>query len=254
MSRTLSVHSDTERLADAVAARISERAREAAARNGRFTLCLSGGNTPRTTLTLLGSRYASRIPWQVTEIFWGDERTLPADHPDNHFAVASGSFLSNVPIPAGNIHRIRGEAGDLEGAAAEYEAILYERFGESGPAFDVTLLGMGRDGHCASTFPGSAACGERTRIVLAHEVVKYGVPMRRITLTVPALAASKEILFLVAGGDKAAMLASVLGAAADVPARWVDEAASKVTWFVDEAAAAHLTRESDRLGWGCRPA
>jgi 6-phosphogluconolactonase len=224
---------------------IAELAGRPVDREGRFTLCLSGGSTPRETYALLAApQLADEIPWPGVHIFWGDERCIPLERPDNHFTMTSDLLFSKVPIPAENIHRMRGEADDPEEAARDYELELIRFFGlKRGeiPRFDLVLLGMGEDGHCASLYPGTAGLAERGDLVVAHYV-----PQReghRLTLTLRVLNNARQIIFLVTGESKAEALKAVLDGEndeADLPAGRVRPRKGKVRWLVDRAAAGLL--------------
>jgi 6-phosphogluconolactonase len=158
--------------------------------------------------------------------------------------MASRLMLSRVPLPAENVHRARGEAIDSAKSAAEYEKTLRDFFGldaSATPVFDLVVLGMGEDGHTASLFPGSDGWRESKRLVVAHDVVKRGERVRRLTMTNRVLTAARQLLFLVAGISKSEMLASVLEGEAPVPAREVDLAARERVWIVDHNAASLLT-------------
>ncbi len=246
MAESICVCADPEALAEQAARHIAEAARRAVAERGGFTLCLSGGDTPAPTYERLAAGPDS-MPWEHVHVFWGDERCIPLERPDNHHTMATRHMLSKVPIPPGNVHRAHGEAADPRAAADAYEALLRRFFaaGSPFPVFDLVLLGMGEDGHVASLFPGSDGLAERTRWVADHDIVKRGQPAHRLTLTVPALAAAREVVLLVSGELKAEMLAAVVEREADVPAREVTSGAAEVLWLVDREAASAL--RSDRL-------
>lgn len=226
---------DPEALARVAA---SEIARRAAAAPGRFSLALAGGSTPRRTYELLAAApRREEVPWARVEVFFGDERCVPPDSPDSNYGMARRALLDLVPVPASSVHRIRGEEPDPEGAAAAYEEELRSALGAGG--LDLALLGMGPDGHVASLFPGSDALAETRR--LARAVVAPASPARRITLTLPALAASGAVIFLVAGAEKAERVAEVLGGRAPwLPAARVHPAGGDALWLLDAAAASRL--------------
>ena len=153
------------------------RLREAVRANGRFTVALSGGSTPKTLYSLLATK--PDIPWDKIYFFWGDERHVPPDHPESNYRMANEALLSKVPVRAENIFRIHAEEKDAAAAALQYEQTLKDFFhlspGEF-PRFDLILLGMGPDGHTASLFPGTAALNETQRLVVANWVreIQYG--------------------------------------------------------------------------------
>jgi 6-phosphogluconolactonase len=245
VTSTTCICADSDELAERSAERIAGAANEAVAQRGRFTLCLSGGDTPAATYARLGSERVDEIPWRAVHVFWGDERCIPLERPDNHFTMATELMLSRVPIPPENVHRARGEAPDPAAAATEYEALLRGFFnpGDGGvPIFDLVLLGMGEDGHVASLFPGSAGWRERDRWAVDHYVIKRGERVRRLTLTMPLITAAREVMILVSGEHKADAVAGVLQGTVDLPAAQVNAEASCVRWMLDAKAAGALDR------------
>jgi len=237
------VFSDRQALIRAAAERIVASAAEATAARGRCLLSLSGGSTPRPVYELLASpTEARRIDWSRLQLFWGDERCVPPDHPDSNYRMTREALIDHVPIPPDNVHRIRGEDRPEEAAIA-YERLLRTFFG-SGAApersFNLVLLGMGADGHTASIFPGSPAVSESRRWSMPVHVARPR-EMWRVTLTAPVLNAAAEVIFLVAGADKAARLREVLrDEAPSLPARLIAPPHGVVRWMVDAAAAAKL--------------
>jgi 6-phosphogluconolactonase len=208
----------------------------AAARPVRVSL--SGGSTPRALFERLASDdVRGRFPWPRVSWFWGDERFVPHDHPDSNYRMARDAMLAKVPVPPGNVHPVPVD-GDPEDAALRYERTLMEAYGATTldparPLFDVTLLGLGADGHTASLLPGEPVLDERRRWVAA---VAHGRPEVRITTTYPAIESSRWVAFLVAGRDKAAMLREIRGGGSRVPAARV-RPTGELLWFVDRAAA-----------------
>ncbi len=192
-----------ERLADAVARHIVARAADAISATGRFTLALSGGSTPRAAYSRLatGDWGLATGDWRLVHVLWGDERCVPPDDPRSNYRMAKEALLDRVPIPAHQIHRIRGE-DDPEQAAAEYERELRVLLGSEGP--DLVLLGLGEDGHTASLFPGQAAVHETARWVMA--VPAPDATMWRITLTPAVLNPARNVTFVVSGANKSARL------------------------------------------------
>ena len=135
---------------------------------GRFAVALAGGSTPRALYALLadaGAPYRETLPWARTHVFFGDERAVPPDHPESNYGMVRDALLARVPVPPGNVHRIRGEE-EPEVAARGYEDELRSFFGRA-IRFDLVLLGLGVDGHTASLFPGSPALEEASRLVAA---------------------------------------------------------------------------------------
>ncbi len=241
----LFICSDASDLSRRAARRFVDIARETVAKQGKFTVCLSGGNTPRETYSLLACEpLRNEVPWPHVYIFWGDERCIPSDHLDNHNRMASDVLLSKVPIPTENVYRIRGEVTDPVAAANEYDALLRSFFGLATgdfPRFDLILLGMGADGHMASLFPGTEALRETQRLVIPNYVPKLDAT--RMTLTLPVLNHAHYIMFLVAGESKADAVRAVFEASDDqpkLPAEYVRPEKGTVAWLVDEAAAKRL--------------
>jgi len=193
---------------DALARRIADWMLEVVtAKEGAFTVALSGGSTPRRLYQLLaGPPYCYGFPWSRTHWFWGDERFVPHDDALSNYRMVQEALLSHAPIPAINIHPIPTESISPEAAASAYERELKSFYGSdrldpARPLFDVTLLGLGPDGHTASLFPGTAVLAERDRWV----AVVGAESKTRITLTYPALESSGRVAFLVAGKEKRAI-------------------------------------------------
>jgi 6-phosphogluconolactonase len=242
--RTIDVVPDGAALARAGAEQFVAAAGRAIAARGRFAVALSGGSTPRAMHTLLaGEAFDRRLNWSRVHLFFGDERCVPPDNPESNYRMARETLIDHVPVPAANVHRLRGE-DDPAGAAADYEADLRTFFGVSAaPRFDLIFLGMGDNGHTASLFPGQPAVHEQVRWVVAADVAAAG--MWRLTLTPVALNAAAEVTFLVSGGDKAEMVQKVLDGPYQpdlLPAQIVNPSNGQLRWLVDQAAAARLRR------------
>ncbi|NJM08737.1 6-phosphogluconolactonase [Candidatus Gracilibacteria bacterium] len=241
---TIETYSDLNALASGVANRIADVARRAIAARGRCTIALAGGSTPRPIYQQLAA--ANDIDWQWVTLFWGDERCVPPDHQDSNFHMAQETLLAQVAIPAAQIFRMRGE-GEPQAAASAYTRDLMQVFGgdpQSGPppeGFDLILLGMGSDGHTASLFPGTPAVDEQQAWVVAQHVPH--VDAWRITLTYPVINAAHNVVFAVAGADKAARVQEILastGQPGALPAARVQPAGDLI-WALDQAAAAHAS-------------
>jgi len=237
---TLRVLDSLDAVARAAAQWVHDRAWAAANARGRFTLALSGGNTPRALYRRMAD--GPRLPWDLTVFCFGDERNVPPDNAESNARMARETLTAQPFVNQSSVYRIKGEL-PAEEAAADYEQTLRKLFpGTTGfPSFDLVLLGLGPDGHTASLFPHSPALTERTRWVAANWVEKFHT--HRITLTFPVLNAAAEVLFLVVGEDKAWALKEVLrGSApvAEIPARGIVPTAGRVTFLVDRAAAAGL--------------
>ncbi len=211
----------------------------ALAARGEFRISLSGGSTPQRLYELLAAPpYRDVFPWTRVQCFWGDERFVPKSDARSNYRMAREALLSRVPIPPANIHPIPTEGLTPEEAALSYERTLQSHYGATAldparPLFDVTLLGLGQDGHIASLFPGSEELLDRTRWVVAVTGV---APEPRISLTRPVLESSRHVAFLVAGGEKRAILERVRERDRALPAARL-EPAGTVRWFVDAEAA-----------------
>jgi 6-phosphogluconolactonase len=230
-----------EILADppALASRVAEWMTAAAiAAKEPFRVSLSGGSTPRALYELLASdEFRPRFPWPRVSWYWGDERFVPYDHPESNFRMTREAMLAKAPVPPGNIHPVPFE-GSPEEAASRYERTLQEAYGSAvldptRPLFDITLLGLGSDGHTASLLPGEPVLQERQRWVAA---VSHGRPEIRITMTYPAIESSRQVAFLVAGREKAAIMGAIRAGGSQVPAARV-RPVGELTWFIDRAAA-----------------
>jgi 6-phosphogluconolactonase len=196
---------------------------------GACALCLAGGRTPEPVYRALAS--ASGVDWKRVDVFFGDERAVPPDHPDSNYLMVYRALLSRVAVPAGQVHRMAAERSDREAAAREYERSLP-------PRLDILVLGMGQDGHTASLFPGSAALDERHRLVVP--VIGAKAPAERLTITPPVIEAARRVAVIAAGEDKAAMVARAIEgplAPKEVPV----QLARRGSWFLDQAAAGWLT-------------
>ncbi len=214
-------------------------AREAANEHGGFALALSGGSTPKALYELLATEEKSaRIPWEQSHIFWSDERCVPPSDSESNYRMAHETLLSRVPVPAAQVHRMRGE-DEPERAAEAYAVELENHFGAGDPRFSLILLGMGDDGHTASLFPHTNALADTAHTVAANYVEKLA--SHRLTMTLRTLNAAATVIFQVSGEAKAAALNNVFesGAIEDAPppARLVRPAQGELIWLVDEAAA-----------------
>ena len=212
-----------------------------------FSVALSGGSTPKALYSLLVTDEAIRaqIPWDKVQIFFGDERTVGPNHPDSNFRMAAESMLSNLPLKPDQVHRIKGEYTEADKAAREYEQEIRDNFKLNAtqlPRLDLVLLGMGNDGHTASLFPGTKALHETERIVVSNWVGKLFT--NRITLTAPAINNAAQIMFLVAGADKAPALKAVLEGSHEpdqLPSQLIQPQNGKLLWLVDDTAGGILS-------------
>jgi 6-phosphogluconolactonase len=232
---------DLEALSQAAAESIVAIARDSVAERGRFSIALAGGNTPKRTYQLLGERHRDEIDWSRWQVLFGDERFVPNDDNRSNYKMARDTFLTNAPIPVGNVHPIPTDTPTVGDAADVYDRTLRNVLadGAQPPAIDLVLLGVGPDGHTASLFPGSPVLAERTqwaRAVEAPTTVQPAVP--RVTLTLPCLNGARNVLFLIAGNDKRPVVVEILQggeAAQRYPAAAV-RAAGRTVWLVEQSA------------------
>jgi 6-phosphogluconolactonase len=189
--------------------------------------------------------FRDQLPWAQTHFFWGDERSVPPTDPESNFHQAQVALFDHIAIPANNVHRIKGE-WEPRMAADDYAAQLCQLASPNlaWPRFDLILLGLGRDGHTASLFPGPINSSDQCQSPVLAVMANYqGRPAQRVTLAPLVLNSARHIFFLVAGADKAeALTASVTGPLE--PERWpaqrIQLEQGTLTWFVDEAAASAL--------------
>ncbi len=247
MSRPdVQIFADADQLARAVAELFIRLAGECVAMREVFSVALSGGSTPLAAYALLAQEgYRERVDWARVHVFWGDERCVPPDHADSNYRKAHATLLSRVPIPEDHIHRIRGELSPAQAAQA-YEEELMAFFptlssdeSRLRAGFDLTLLGLGDDGHTASLFPWTAAVHENVRWTAAQYITHLG--LWRVTLTPALLNRSAHIVFIVSGPTKSQVLQRVLYGPFQpdrYPAQAIHPVDGTLTWMVDEAAAA----------------
>ena len=242
MTGDLEVFADAGAVAAAVADLFLDTACTALAQRGKFHVALSGGNTPRAAYELLAQLPRSReISWSDVFIYFGDERCVPPDDEQSNYRMAKLAFLDAVPIPPANVHRMRGEIDPKE-AAREYAAVLRTDLGDE-PSLDLTLLGLGPDGHTASLFPGSPPDADNDALVRA--VYSDERAMWRITITPKVINASRTVAFAVEGVEKAAILEAILKGPRDpvaLPSQIVAPSPGRLLWLADVAAAGTLRK------------
>jgi len=241
MSTIIEVFQNLEALSHEAASTFVTLSRNCIASRGRFTVAISGGDTPKRLYTLLGSaQYCNLVDWSNVHFFWVDERCVPKESEESNFKTAFDAFLSKIPLPDKNIHRIKGEEKP-EKAAVDYEHDIRRFYKRTGlVVFDLVILGMGGDGHIASLFPGSEALKETRRLAVA--VYMKESKKKRITLTLSVLNNAAQILFLVAGQSKADMVLKILGYRdkKQYPASLVSPVHGVLRWLLDKEAASKL--------------
>lgn len=228
---------DAAAVAVATADRFVAAAVAAIEERGIFHVALSGGGTPKQVYPLLlEPNRRDAVDWSRVEFFWGDERSVPPDHPESNFGVAYGMLISQLPgVRADRIHRMPAEAPDIDAAAMSYESEIRLAFGARGdtpPAIDLVWLGMGPDGHTASLFPGTTALDEEQRWVVANWVPQQHT--WRMTFTYPLIAAARDVVIVVTGADKAGPIRAIRAGGSGLPTERVS--GDRVEWIVDADA------------------
>lgn len=199
----------------------------------RFTIALSGGNTPKQLFILLASdTYRNKIDWTRMHVFWGDERVVPFDDDRNNAKVAIEILLDKVPVPKEQVHRMQTD--NPAGSASAYDTLLHTHFDGKQTSFDLVMLGLGEDGHTLSVFPGSPVLADHHSWVKAIFVIDQN--MLRITLTPLIVNKAAAIAFLVSGESKAIILQKILHRDPAYPASLIDPKKGVLHWFVDKAA------------------
>jgi 6-phosphogluconolactonase len=236
----LQVFKTTEEVLHAAAEYFVETAKEAILKQGRFTVALSGGSSPKGLFELLASDYHSTVEWSKVVFFFGDERYVPADHPDSNALMAKKALFDPLKIASHQIFTVNTSL-DPKAAAEDYQQAIETHFAPGAASFDLILLGLGDDAHTASLFP-------HTEVVNASEVGVKEVFVQdkktyRITFTAPLINQARHIAFLVFGSSKADAVQHVLKGDKDYhrfPAQLIQPSNGDVTWFMDEAAAVQL--------------
>ncbi|OCF54828.1 6-phosphogluconolactonase [Kwoniella mangroviensis CBS 10435] len=230
-------------LQDSLANFVVKAQRDAVEKRGKFTIALSRGSLAANLKGLVGQE---NVQWDKWEVFFCDEAAVPLDSEDSNYHSNILSFLSDVPIPAGQIHTIDANLlDDLEELADQYEKQLIDHFAKSNaaryPTFDLMLLGIGPDGETASLFPGHELLSERDAWVAYLDDAPRG-PKRRITMTLPVLTHCYRAVFVVSGNEKAEMLHAILDRPEEgLPCSRVRPASPGLVFFFADSEAAGLT-------------
>lgn len=240
---TVEVHPSTENLVAAAAARFVAVVTAAQAERDVASVVLTGGGTGIELLEQV-RKSPGDIDWSRLEVFWGDDRFVPAGDPDRNDLQARQALLDHVPLNPSRVHPMAtsdGEYPDPVEAAAEYSATVHAHLAAYG-SFDLHLLGMGGEGHVNSLFPHSDAVREKHELVVAVTDSPKPPPVR-ITLTLPAVQRTRHVVLVVGGAGKAEAVAAAVGGAspADIPSAGA-VGSETTTWLLDEPAAANLPR------------
>ncbi|QDH81585.1 6-phosphogluconolactonase [Echinicola soli] len=237
----IQIEKDPAKLGEVAAELFVKSAKAAIEATGKFNVALTGGSSPKGLYGLLAEeKYKSQVDWEKVFVFWGDERWVSLDDEQSNAGMAYEMLLNHVPVPEGHIFPMWAAGITPEARAQEYTGYLKKELGEEG-VFDLILLGMGDDGHCASLFPGTAVLKEENKWVEGYFLKSKDI--HRITLTAPLINKAKKIVFFVFGDNKAAALYEVLEGERNptqYPSQMIQPIDGEVQWLVDEAAASKL--------------
>ncbi len=235
----LHIYKDEEELAIALANWIEVLIRKTLEVKDRFSIALSGGESPKKLYQKLASDpYREKINWGRLHIFWGDERVVPFNDERSNAKMGYDNLLSQVNIPTEQVHSIWTDIPP-EQSAKQYEKILHQYFDDKQTTFDLVLLGLGEDGHTLSLFPGSKILQDGSSWVNAVDSKEKG---ERITLMPAAVNRSSAVAFLVKGKNKAKVLQNILEEKEpqNYPAQVIQPLNGELHWFVDEESAKYL--------------
>lgn len=242
MKQIIKSYPDNPAVASAFAKELVHLVSELAKSKQQINIALSGGSTPKLLFEVLSKEYSETMDWERIHLFWGDERCVKPDSPESNFGEADRILLSQVDIPAENIHRVHGESEPAD-EATRYEQVIKQQVpsNESGtPRFDIVLLGMGSDGHTASIFPHEIDLFHSENICEVATHPESG--QKRITITGKVINAATNVCFLITGDSKAEVLAEIL----DEKPGFEQYPTSLVkpnipaTFYIDESAASAM--------------
>ena len=245
MKPEVRVHADVDELSRAAARWTALCARQAVSARGRFFLMISGGTTPAHLFDTLAQKAGLAMPWDKTEIYWADERVVPPTDPSSNFRLAQEHLFSRVSVPEAQLHRIQTELGPSAAAYTYRDELLrisglQARGADQPPVFDLIWLGIGKDGHTASLFPGSADL-DSPELAVAVRAPAGVAPTDRVSVTLNVLNNARCAAFLVSGADKRDVVGRILadekGRASELPVARV-HGLEQTIWFVDRAAFA----------------
>lgn len=240
MQQRVITFSDSESLSLAAARELISVVVRAVEQRGCCSLVLSGGSSPRRLYELLAKPlFRAQIDWAKIHVFWSDERCVGPDDACSNYHCACTSLLQHVPLPSANIHRMPGEIDPPQAvltSIADIRSFFGKRLSGPGhfPSFDCVLLGMGADGHIASLFPGDESALQEEELVIETRAPE-GMPVaQRLSMSLPLLAAARDIFFIVCGRGKQTVLERVLAgssASQHYPASRLC-ARARAVWFV----------------------
>jgi 6-phosphogluconolactonase len=245
MNREIIIHDSADTLVASAVQRTTAAIHEVLEARGSCSIILSGGSTPAAVYAALAHE---PVDWSHVHLLWGDERVVPPDHADSNFRMTQETLLDHIDIPAGNVHRIRGELDPVD-TAREYQRHVVRACGDP-PRPDIVYLGMGNDGHTASLFPGTTALDMNSLVATEVYVPKFDA--WRVTLTLPVLNNARNTFFLVKGTDKADMLARVISTREPdhaLPSTLIRPERGMVAWLIDRDAAGDLPATLDTTSY-----
>ncbi|MBP7792117.1 MAG: 6-phosphogluconolactonase [Candidatus Goldbacteria bacterium] len=213
---------------------------------GFFIMALSGGNSPRLIYSMLAEKkFNKKIDWSKVIFFWGDDRYIPHINSESNYRMAYDTLISRIDVPQENVFRIPTEVSPPEEAALLYETIMKKVFiklnaidiDKKLPVFDMIILGVGRDGHTASLFPGHRAVNEQKRWV-THVKAHARVTLHdRITITLPVINNAKNVMFIISGEGKGKIIRDIVEekrAGKAYPASMIKPHDGQSVWFIDK--------------------
>ncbi|HEX7927522.1 MAG TPA: 6-phosphogluconolactonase [bacterium] len=237
MSLRFEIAPDADALAVKAVERLEALAHTSIRERGRFILSLSGGSTPKAVYALWGSK--STLDWAKVVLLFGDERCVPPQHADSNYKMVDETLLASLRVKP-TVYRMEGEQVDIAAAARLYENTVRDLLGHDGK-LDVALMGIGEDGHTASLFPRQPALREGAKLC-TRGAAPNGQP--RLTLTVPVFRNARELVFLAAGKEKAAVMNRIMQGRLDpesAPAQFfLRDPRLNVTLMLDRAAAVNV--------------
>jgi 6-phosphogluconolactonase len=240
---SLNIFNTEEEVLEALAVHFIAVASEAISARGKFSVALSGGNSPKKLYELLASAYHDQIDWEKVYFFFGDERNVPQTDKDSNYLMAKNALFIPLMIDTDHVFPVDTSLSPAD-AAAKYDQEIEEFFDEDEMSFDLILLGLGDNSHTASLFPHTPVLHDRTPGV--KDVFLPDQQVYRITLNAPMINEARHIVFLVYGEGKAIAVHHVLEDDEDIeeyPAQLIEPIVGEIQWFLDEAAAAMITEK-----------
>lgn len=244
MKQETYIFNDSQELANKLSEYFKRTVEGKAKAGESLFVALSGGNTPRVFFERLSlPPYREEIQWKNIHFFWGDERCVPPDDMESNFKMANDALLFHIAIPDENIHRIMGE-NPPQSEVKRYEKEIWDYVpsGKNGlPQFDWIFLGMGKDGHTASLFPGAHTLLEKEAVCVVAEHPTSG--QRRISLTLPVINNARRVSFLITGDEKAQVIREILKkspSSVNYPSAKVKPVGGILEWYMDKSAAKEL--------------